>query len=88
MGSATSDSTHDKDAVYKKSAIYDMLDALNNMETSENDLKSFKSYIESEREDSDSDLHKAVNGVRFLNCQRIRGQCFLLNHINISVEAL
>ena len=65
MGSATSDSTHDKDAVYKKSAIYDMMDALNNMETSENDLKSFKSYIESEREDSDSDLHKAVNGVQY-----------------------
>ncbi len=63
MGSATSDSTHDKDAVYKKSAIYDMMDALNNMETSENDLKSFKSYIESERKDSDSDLYKAINGV-------------------------
>lgn len=60
MGSATSDSTHDKDAVYKKSAIYDMMDALNNMETSENDLKSFKSYIESERKDSDSDLYKAM----------------------------
>lgn len=36
------------------------MDALNNMETSENDLKSFKSYIESERKDSDSDLYKAM----------------------------
>ncbi len=35
MGYATSDSTHSNDAVYKKSAIYDMMDALNNMETSE-----------------------------------------------------
>ena len=65
MGYATSDSTHSNDAVYKKSAIYDMMDALNNMETSENDLKSFKSYIESERKDSESDLHRAVNGVQY-----------------------
>ena len=65
MGSATSDNTHSNDAVYKKSAIYDMMDALNNMETSENDLKSFKSYIESERKDSESDLHRAVNGVQY-----------------------
>ena len=65
MGSATSDSEHDNNAVYKKSAIYDMMDALNNMETSENDLKSFKSYIETQRKDSESDLHKAVNGVQY-----------------------
>ena len=65
IGSATSDSTHSNDAVYKKSAIYDMMDALNNMETSENDLKSFKSYIESKRKDSESDLHRAVNGVQY-----------------------
>ena len=65
MGYATSDSTHSNDAVYKKSAIYDMMDALNNMETSENDLKSFKSYIESKRKDSESNLHRAVNGVQY-----------------------
>ena len=35
------------------------------MEASENDLKSFKSYIESERKDSDSDLYKAINGVQY-----------------------
>ena len=34
-GLCHSDSTHSNDAVYKKSAIYDMMDALNNMETSE-----------------------------------------------------
>mgnify|MGYP000693628505 CR=1 FL=1 len=65
MGYATSDSTHSNDAVSKKSAIYDMMDALNNMETSENDLKSFKSYIESKRKDSESNLHRAVNGVQY-----------------------
>ena len=65
MGSATSDSTHSNDAVYKTSANYDMLDALNTMEPSENDLKSFKSYLESKRKDSESDLHRAVNGVQY-----------------------
>lgn len=65
MGSATSDSEHEKDAVYKKSAIYDMIDALNNMESSENDLKSFKSYVESEMDDSESRLYNAVNGVQY-----------------------
>ncbi|HBN11051.1 MAG TPA: ABC transporter [Ruminococcus sp.] len=65
MGSATSDSEHEKDAVYKKSAIYDMIDALNNMESSENDLKSFKSYVESEMDNSESKLYNAVNGVQY-----------------------
>lgn len=65
MGSATSDSEHEKDAVYKKSAIYDMIDALNNMESSENDLKSFKSYVESEMNDTESRLYNAVNGVQY-----------------------
>ncbi len=65
MGTATSDSSHGKNAVYKKSAIYDMMNALNNMETSENDLKSFKTYIESERDDTESTLSKAINGVQY-----------------------
>lgn len=29
--------------------LYDMINSLSNMETTENDLKSFKSYIEAER---------------------------------------
>ncbi len=67
MGTAKSDSKHKKDAVYKKSAIYDMIDALNNMETTENDLKSFKKYIEAERDnvDSTTHLHDALSGVQY-----------------------
>lgn len=65
IGSASSDSEHEKDAVYKKSAIYDMMNALNNMESSENDLKTFKSYVESEMDNSESRLHNAVNGVQY-----------------------
>ena len=65
IGSASSDSEHEKDAVYKKSAIYDMMNALNNMESSENDLKTFKSYVESEMDNSESRLHNAVNGIQY-----------------------
>lgn len=67
IGSAHAETTHDDTAVYKKSAIYDMMDALNNMETTENDLKSFKTYLEAERANSESstNLHEAVSGVQY-----------------------
>lgn len=67
MGVNNSDADHEKDAVYKKSAVYEMVDALNNMESSENDLKNFKKYIEQERadEESDSGLHNAISGVQY-----------------------
>lgn len=67
MGVNNSDADHEKDAVYKKSAVYEMIDALNNMESSENDLKNFKTYIETECADADSDsgLHDAVSGVQY-----------------------
>ena len=39
---------HDKDAVYKKEALYNLVKALTNTEVSENDLKAFKEYLEKE----------------------------------------
>lgn len=58
---------HEMDAVYKKSAIYDMMNALNNLETQENDLASFKKYLEDElaKDESVSDFNAAVNGVQY-----------------------
>jgi putative ABC transport system permease protein len=56
---------HDKDAVYQKSAMYDLMDAMNNSTESENDLKAFKEYIESERNDENSLLYDALNGVQY-----------------------
>lgn len=63
----TSEIEHDTDAVYKKSAIYDMLTAMNNLESSENDLKSFKEYLDKElkKAESDGGLGGAVTGVRY-----------------------
>lgn len=67
IGKATSTGGHEKDAVYQKGMVYDMLNSLNTMEASENDLEEFKKYIESERanEESTTGLHKAVSGVQY-----------------------
>ena len=56
---------HDNDAVYKKDAIYDMVDAMNRIEQSENDLKSFNEYLKSELSKEGSELSTAINGVQY-----------------------
>ena len=67
IGQAQSGSEHENDAVYQKSMVYDLVNSLNTMETDDNDLKSFKTYIEQERadENSESGLHTAVSGVQY-----------------------
>lgn len=67
IGKASNSGNHEKDAVYQKSIIYDMLNSLNTAETTENDLKAFKEYIEAERAnpESASNLHEAINGVQY-----------------------
>lgn len=57
--------THDNDAVYEKTAIYDMIDAMNNVEESKNDLNAFKEYLVNEIEKEGSSLSTAVNGVQY-----------------------
>ena len=65
MGQAQSSGDHDKDAVYQKTMVYDLVNSLNSMETTENDLKSFKVYIEQQLADPESQLSQAVNGVQY-----------------------
>ena len=67
MGAAESGYEHENDAVYSKALVYNMINALNNMETSENDLEAFKKYIEAERAnpDSESGLYDAISGVQY-----------------------
>ena len=65
MGGATSDGAHDDDAVYQKSMFYDMVNALGDMESKENDLKSFRAYLDKARQDEDNPLHSAVSGVQY-----------------------
>ena len=56
--------SHENDAVYKRSAIYDIMNALSNTETYENDLKSFKAYVE-DRYENDEELRDAINGISY-----------------------
>ncbi len=56
---------HDKDAVYSKSMVYDLVNALNEMETTENDLKAFKVYMEEKRADAEHPVSAAINGIQY-----------------------
>ena len=65
MGIDAKELSHEKDAVYKKSAIYEIIDAFNHLEAKENDLKSFKAFIEDERAKSEGKLKDALSGVQY-----------------------
>lgn len=65
MTGHNSEVNHEKDAVYVKSAIYDMMNALNDIEASENDLRSFKEYLDVYATDETTELGMAVNGIQY-----------------------
>ncbi len=56
---------HDKDGIYKAPVIGELVNALANIETSKNDLKAFKTYLETEIKKDDSKLKGAVSGVQY-----------------------
>lgn len=67
MGQAESAEKHDNDAIYQKAMFYNMVNALNSMETIENDLKAFKAYIENAINDEDdkTGLKEALLGIQY-----------------------
>ncbi len=65
MNVTADENTHEKDAIYKKSALYDMLNAMNSIEETENDLKSFNEFLTGEVANEDSALAQAVNGIQY-----------------------
>ena len=65
MDAAQSSSEHEQDAVYQKPMIYDLVNALNSSETIENDLESFKTYLEERLDDPEDTLSQAVSGVQY-----------------------
>ena len=65
METAQSAHTHEKDAVYSKPMIYDMINAFNNLETTENDLKTFKEYIEEKHANVEHPLYDAISGIQY-----------------------
>ncbi len=65
MNIQSEETGHDKDAVYKKSALYDIVNAMNNLEERENDLKSFNEYFTTKVADTENPLSTAVNGIQY-----------------------
>jgi putative ABC transport system permease protein len=65
MGKAQSVSEHENDAIYQKAMMYEMMNAMNSLETQENDLNAFKAYIEKERADKNSKLSTVLAGVQY-----------------------
>ncbi len=65
MGMSSEEADHSLDGVYVKPAMYNIIEAMNSLEAEENDLKSFKHFIEKEKSDSESKLASALNGVQY-----------------------
>ncbi|MBR4236539.1 MAG: ABC transporter ATP-binding protein/permease [Clostridia bacterium] len=65
MGNAESLTEHENDAVYQKTMLREMLNAMNSLEARKNDLASFKKYIEAETASEDSALSQALNGIKY-----------------------
>ena len=67
MGTAMSSGDHDKDAVYQKTILYNLVNSLNNMQSSENDLKAFKDFLEETMADTaeENALREAINGIQY-----------------------
>ena len=65
IDAAQSSDEHQLDGVYQKPMIYDMVNALSSSETIENDLASFKTYLEQRLKDPEDPLYNAVSGVQY-----------------------
>lgn len=67
IGAAHSQDGHENDAVYQKPMVYDLVNALNSSNSIQNDLRSFKSYLEERRADTESEnsLSSAISGVQY-----------------------
>ena len=59
------ESNHKNDAVYEKPSLYNMIEAMNSIEETKNDLKAFKKYLDKEVANENSELSAAVNGIQY-----------------------
>ncbi|MBQ2714110.1 MAG: ABC transporter ATP-binding protein/permease [Clostridia bacterium] len=65
MDSAKSTSEHENDAVYEKTALFDLVNAFNSAESKQNDLNSFKVWLEEQMADEDSVMSQALSGYSY-----------------------
>lgn len=66
--SDSTDGSHGTDAVYSNSSIYELFNAVLNTEVYENDMESFKQYLDKElvEETSESGLYNYVSSIQYL----------------------
>ena len=65
MGIVSDEGEVHEGEVHKKSSLFDMIEAMSSIEQQENDLKSFKKYLDAEVAKEGSELKAAVNGVQY-----------------------
>ncbi len=66
MGTAAEEEeAHPEGSVYSQAVLYEMINALNNIESTENDLKAFKEYLDEAIADEEHPLHGALTGVQY-----------------------
>ncbi len=66
VGAAEQKEPHENDAVYQKPVLYDLVNTLSRIEAKENDLRSFKKYLETKLSDKEnSKYNAALNGIQY-----------------------
>ena len=65
MNLRTEQDEHDRDAVYERPAVRELVSAVYNLDVAQNDLKSFKRYLEDQLANPDSALHGALSGMQY-----------------------
>ncbi|MBQ9728854.1 MAG: ABC transporter ATP-binding protein/permease [Clostridia bacterium] len=65
MNVGDEETTHGKDAIYKDPIIGELVEALSKVESSENDLKAFKTHLETQIATEGSKLKDAVSGIQY-----------------------
>ena len=65
MNLQTEQDAHQKDAVYERPAVRELVSAVYNLDVAQNDLKSFKRYLEDQLADPESPLRSALSGMQY-----------------------
>ena len=65
MNTANTQPDHGDDALYQKTMVYDMVNAMSELDADVNDLGAFKSYLDERLADDSDPLGEAVSGVQY-----------------------
>ena len=95
MGRAKSLSEHEDDAVYQKAMFYEMVNAMTKIEARKNDLKAFKTWLETEKAKEGSALSEALAGIQYgydldlqIYTKGVDGELLRSDTTNLAIEAM